>query len=177
MSTWGDPDQLFQAGAEPSLLLAKSGVWHLEGLLRYHVAGKTITCRKFPALHRFQDFGIWEPDELLPPCPTCGGVLERNRYLVDLGEWEGNGACSCEHFCFRLQPQARARLEGLVEGRPTPLRIKQEILENPFRCSHIMICRRYVLDELIEKIGQQQQKQKHENNQRQAAMGMAYPTR
>jgi hypothetical protein len=55
------------------------------------------------------------------------------KHLVDLGGFDGNGECSCEHFQIRLYK----RLEN---GNPYNM---------PTRCKHIDEARRYVLDAFV----------------------------
>jgi hypothetical protein len=54
-------------------------------------------------------------------------------HLVDLGEFEGKGKCSCQHFEFRIQPDIEV---GLPHKR----------------CKHIDAARCYLADAVIEKL-------------------------
>lgn len=58
-------------------------------------------------------------------------------YHVDLLSRDTNGACSCEHFCCRLQP--------LIERE-----------ESVGRCKHILACREFVLDDMLSKLAKAQ---------------------
>lgn len=52
-------------------------------------------------------------------------------HMVDCLAWNGYGACSCEHFTFRLLPELR---RGRAPGK---------------RCSHISAAREAFLDDII----------------------------
>jgi len=55
-------------------------------------------------------------------------------HVVDLGEFQGFGECSCEDFTFRLLP-------ALTRG------------EKPaFRCKHILAAREHLTDQLISRV-------------------------
>lgn len=56
-------------------------------------------------------------------------------HVVDLGAWHGNGACSCEHFEFRLAPLLRDGIGG--GGKAT-------------RCGHIMVAREAFANHMIQ---------------------------
>lgn len=148
-----------------------------DGVLRYWVAGNTVACKSYPDRHRFKEFNIHDPDENMPPCHKCGGKLERMRYLVDMGEYFGNGSCGCENFHYRLRPQLEEMIKGLMPNRPAPAHIRRKIVESPLRCSHIMICRRYFLDEVIAALSDKERKEKYESDLTQRAVGMALPSR
>lgn len=152
-----------------------SGVFPFDGLFRYHVAGTTVICRNYPTRrrHTFRDFGVWQPDENLPPCPLCNGILERNRYLVDLSEFGGNGQCTCEHFDFRLRPRARDRMGRWNGQGKIPEQLRKSILEEPLRCHHLEMARQFFADVMIQHITQKQN-QNHESNIRQTAVRLAY---
>jgi|VirMetMinimDraft_7_1064189.scaffolds.fasta_scaffold00064_42 hypothetical protein len=56
-------------------------------------------------------------------------------HIVDLGAYQGNGDCTCEHFDFRLRPK--------IEGRT----------ERGFRrCAHIEAARSALVDIVISKL-------------------------
>ncbi len=55
------------------------------------------------------------------------------KHLVDLGAFNGNGRCSCQHFEFRILPELEA---GKVAGK----------------CKHVQACREYLADEVIERV-------------------------
>lgn len=56
-------------------------------------------------------------------------------HVVDLAAYTGNGACSCEHFQFRLEPALR---EGLVKrGQAT-------------RCGHILVAREAFTNHMLQ---------------------------
>jgi hypothetical protein len=58
------------------------------------------------------------------------------QHAVDLGEWGGNGSCTCEHFQFRLAPHLRI-------GAPP---------QDALRCDHIMEARQRLVDDVIVRI-------------------------
>lgn len=152
-----------------------AGVFPYDSIFRFHVAGRTVVCKNFPTRrrHTFRDFGVWTPDEALPPCPLCNGVLERNKYLVDISEFGGNGECACQHFDFRLRPEAAERVKAWNGQGPIPIALRKEILENPLRCHHIEMARQFFADVLIQELTQKQN-QNHESNIRQTAVRLAY---
>ena len=53
-------------------------------------------------------------------------------HLVDLADLDGNGACSCEHFVFHLEPRLRS-------GKTT----------TPLRCKHIKVAREALINRTI----------------------------
>lgn len=56
-------------------------------------------------------------------------------HVVDLDAWAGNGACSCEHFEFRLAPLLR---DGATRGGAAT------------RCGHIMVARDAFTNHMIQ---------------------------
>lgn len=68
----------------------------------------------------------WRVESLTRP-----GEIE---HLVDLSAWCGNGACSCEHFEFRLAPLLR---DGITGGQPT-------------RCGHILVAREAFTNHMLQ---------------------------
>lgn len=58
-------------------------------------------------------------------------------HVVDLDAFAGNGACSCEHFEFRLAPLIR---DGITGGKAT-------------RCGHIMVAREAFANHMIQILG------------------------
>lgn len=56
-------------------------------------------------------------------------------HVVDLGAFNGNGECSCEHFQFRLLPKLQEQ-----PGKKT------------WRCKHIEAARSALVDEVIKKL-------------------------
>lgn len=71
------------------------------------------------------------------PSKSRGKEIE---HVVDLGWMNGNGKCSCEHFEFHLQPEIAQRLR---DGMAT-------------RCNHILIEREAFINEVIQRINQNQ---------------------
>ncbi len=59
------------------------------------------------------------------------------KHVVDLGEFKGNGRCSCQHFDFRFRP---GLTDGTIEPGPKS------------RCKHIEEAREFLIDALIEKL-------------------------
>lgn len=55
-------------------------------------------------------------------------------YLVDLGEFDGNGMCDCKHFCCVLAPKLELGYRG--EG---------------YMCKHIKRARRHLADLVVQK--------------------------
>lgn len=56
-------------------------------------------------------------------------------HLVDLAAWTGNGACSCEHFEFRLAPLLK---DGAARGTQAT------------RCGHILVARDAFANHMIQ---------------------------
>lgn len=70
-------------------------------------------------------------------CPRCkAGRLETREHLVDLVPYESNGACGCETFQMRYEPELR-RMSKL------------ERVSCRMRCVHIHLAREHALDEVI----------------------------
>jgi hypothetical protein len=60
-------------------------------------------------------------------------------HVVDLGEFDGFGECSCEDYQYRILPVLRRRQMGIAE-------------EMPKRCKHISAAREHLLDRFIDRI-------------------------
>jgi len=77
--------------------------------------------------------------------PSRNGEAE---YLVDIGAYEGNGACNCKHFEMRLEPKLKL-------GR----------YSRALRCKHVLAARSFFTDAVVgnllyeeKKTGQQGQR-------------------
>lgn len=68
------------------------------------------------------------------------------QYRVELDAYNYNGACSCEHFTIRLEPELAKQGR---HAKPSPL----------LRCKHIMEARDSFMDEVLPKLGQAINKQ------------------
>ena len=62
------------------------------------------------------------------------------QYAVELGLYDHNGACTCPHFKFRLEPYLKTGI------RPPDDRL---------RCAHILEARKWLLDDIINQAVQQ----------------------
>jgi hypothetical protein len=79
-----------------------------------------------------------------------------NWYLVDLGEYNGNGSCGCQHFEFRLKPTLERNHE--IDWTRTPM-----------RCRHIEAARQFALDVILKSYGRQQMVNANGQKERDAA--------
>ena len=70
------------------------------------------------------------------------------QHLVDLEEYEWNGACSCEHFTLRFRRQLE---DGAAPG-------------NSRRCDHIKRARDYALEELLPLVAKHRHTIVHHEN-------------
>lgn len=61
-------------------------------------------------------------------------------YLVDLMALDGNGACPCEHFQYKLYPLVKAQLT-----QPRKKRI-------PILCLHLIDAREFLMQEILHKL-------------------------
>ena len=121
------------------------GVFPINGdLLRYHVNGKSMRCVNERCGAILKDW----PDGagVEPLCDKCGALMVRSQYLVDLGEWDGNGACGCEAYQFGKAREAESRMKLSESHRRYLIEIE------PMRCAHIMRARRWLLDEMIRRM-------------------------
>jgi len=116
--------------------------------MRFHVIGDSVRCTNcltndeptlFPSVP-------WDEYEILNPCPYCRGKLERVEYLVDLSEHSGNGCCSCPNFQIRLQPLLK-ELAYLTDKQA-----REEVSKGRRLCRHLIMARRFFLDEIIHKL-------------------------
>jgi hypothetical protein len=104
----------------------------------------------------FNIIWIFQPSEVIPISgePLRFHVASRSRktvHLVDLEEYDMNGACSCEHFAFTLQPL----LESGAKNRNT-------------RCYHIQRARDYLCDKILRQVAQQINETKNYGTKRKA---------
>lgn len=74
-----------------------------------------------------------------PPSGEPAGTLDVRLHLVDLAEFHPVGRCTCEHYAYRLGPEAAKLtpydLEGLTQQQARAL-----------RCSHIEAARQAAID-------------------------------
>lgn len=76
-------------------------------------------------------------------------------HLVDLQEYNGNGACGCEHFQIRIKP--------LIERGQTAPHWNPDAL----RCHHIRVAYRYFTDEILRGLRMQDAARKRQQQLRQ----------
>jgi len=66
-------------------------------------------------------------------------------HIVELDKFDGNGACTCEHFTYRLEPLLKAGAKPQGES---------------LRCHHITEARERLLNDLINRVRLNERKEK-----------------
>lgn len=77
----------------------------------------------------------------------------RERYLVEIDAYRGNGACCCMHFATRCEPLLRRMVspKEAVEKGLIKLKVNRHI-EDGLRCEHIITARSQFVDDVIAEI-------------------------
>jgi len=69
-------------------------------------------------------------------------------HVVDLGEYDGFGECSCEDFCYRVRPALLKNRSALTERAGI---VDEGSLK---RCKHITAAREYLVNQVIARVSE-----------------------
>jgi hypothetical protein len=77
----------------------------------------------------------------------------REQYLVDIASYNGNGACTCQHFLCRCEPLLRRRVspKEAVEQNLIKLKVNRHV-EDALRCEHCITARSQFVDDILQEI-------------------------
>lgn len=77
----------------------------------------------------------------------------REKYLVELDSYGGNGACVCKHFAMRCEPLLRRMISPREAVRTGAIKLKvNRHVEDALRCEHIITARSQFVDDVLAAI-------------------------
>lgn len=85
----------------------------------------------------------------------------RDKYVVELDAYDGNGMCSCRHFTCRCEPLLRRGVHPVEAVERGMIKLKEGRRANDaLRCIHLMDARSQFVDDVISAIRIQENKRR-----------------